>query len=803
MHIYTNQALQKLGYPILIEAVRNYCISQEGKNLAEKLHPRRNIDEIERLLKETEEYKNLLLYDTPLPLNYLPPIESLLNKASIEGTILLEEEFFRLGQWLKTVREAQKYLVAKKLQYPHLYALLGEEEYDTSFTREIEQVIGPDGKILPNASEELVRIRKALQEQNAALRQMLESILRTARNSGWTDSKEITFRNDRLVIPINTDFKGKIKGIIQDVSASGQTVYIEPLEALQLNNEIRELHIREQNEIFRLLSELTSKLRPFVPAFQKYLKLTSTLDLIRAKAKLAIELKAEMPQIDRTAQLVDLRVAYHPLLLLQKKVVVPLNLKLDTQKRIVVISGPNSGGKSVTLQTVGLLALMTQTGLLPTCSEKSTLPIFNKLFVEIGDDQSIQNDLSTYTSHLKMMRLILDRLDRFSLFLIDEFGSGTDPQLGGPIAEALLEEFVKKRGFGVITTHYSNLKEFAAICPSTENAAMYFNLKTMEPTYQLEQGVPGSSYAFEIALRVGIPKVIIERAKGKVGKVRLEFEKLLAELRSQQLQIREREKETEKLKKELEVKNKELEKVIEKYKQTEKEILAQKKKILKEAKISAAQLLKETNAKIENIIRQIKESQAEKEVTRTLRQILQEELAARTQEIEEEEKIEEILDSDQSDKEKRTIQVNDWVRLPDSVLVGKVLEVKGNKALVATGEVKATFRVKDLRKVENFEEKPQKVKSNYFNLGTIAKVASELDVRGMRVEEALKSIEKYMDNVIMSGIPQVAIIHGKGSGILRLAIREFLQKNFAQIKKIYDAPENEGGSGKTICVLRG
>jgi DNA mismatch repair protein MutS2 len=798
MHVYNEQALQKLGYPLLLEAVKNYCISQEGKNLAESLHPRRNIEEIERLLLETSECKNLILYDTPLPLQYLPPIEPILNKASIDGTLLLEEDFFRLYNWLRTVKEIKKYFDAKKKQYPTLYALLGAEPYDTGFTQEIERIIGPDGRILPNASPELARIRKAIQEQSHNLRQLLEGILRNARNSGWTDTKEITFRNERLVIPINADFKGKIKGIIQDVSGSGQTVYIEPLETLQLNNEIRELHIREQNEIYRLLYELTNRLRPHIPQFQAYLKVTSTLDLIRAKAKLAIEIKGEMPTIDKSAKLLDLKVAAHPLLLLQKKVVTPLNLKLDAEKRIVVISGPNSGGKSVALQTVGLLTLMTQTGLLPTCSEKSTFPIFNRLFVEMGDDQSVQNDLSTYTSHLKMMRLILERLDKFSLFLIDEFGAGTDPQLGGPIAEAMLEEFVKKKGFGIITTHYSNLKEFAAICPNTENAAMSFNLQTMEPTYQLEQGTPGSSYAFEIALRVGIPKKVVENAKGKVGKVRVEFEKLLGDLRSQQLQIREREKEAEKLKKELELKNQELEDLIQKYKLAELEIQTQKKKIIKEAKITAAELLKETNSKIENIVREIKENQAEKEITRTLRQILQEEIAARTQDI----KQEEITEYEPA-QEESAIQVGDWARLPDSVLIGKVLEVKGKKAVVATGEVRATFRIRDLVKVNNVEERPAKTKNNYSRLEKVANVSSQLDLRGMRVESALQSLEKYIDEVIVSGIGQVSIIHGKGSGALRLAIREYLQKNVGSIKKIYDAPPNDGGSGKTICVLKG
>jgi DNA mismatch repair protein MutS2 len=781
----------------LLEAVKNYCISQEGKKLAESLHPRRNIEEIERLLLETSECKNLILYDTPLPIQYLPPIEPILNKASIDGTLLLEEDFFRLYNWLRTVKEIKRYFDAKKKQYPTLYKLLGAEPYDTSFTQEIERIIGPDGKILPNASPELVRIRKAIQEKNHSLRQLLEGILRNAKNSGWTDTKEITFRNERLVIPINADFKGKIKGIIQDVSGSGQTVYIEPIETLQLNNEIRELHIREQNEIYRLLYELTTRLRPYVPQFRVYLKVTSALDLIRAKAKLAIEINGEMPAINKNAKLLDLKAAAHPLLLLQKKIVTPLNLKLDTEKRIIVISGPNSGGKSVTLQTVGLITLMTQTGLLPTCSEKSTLPIFNRLFVEMGDDQSVQNDLSTYTSHLKMMRLTLERLDKFSLFLIDEFGTGTDPQLGGPIAEAMLEEFVKKKGFGIITTHYSNLKEFAAICPSVENAAMSFNLQTMEPTYQLEQGTPGSSYAFEIALRVGIPKIIVENAKRKVGKVRVEFEKLLGDLRSQQLQIREREKEAEKLKKELDIKNKELEDLIQKYKLAELEIQTQKKKIIKEAKITATELLKETNSKIENIVREIKENQAEKEITRKLRQILQEEIASRTQDIKKEE-----MSEYEPEKEDSAIQVGDWVRLPNSVLIGKVLEVKGKKAVVATGEVRVTFRIRDLIKVNNVEERPSKTKNNYSNLGTVANISSQLDLRGMRVESALQSLEKYIDDVIVSGIAQVSIIHGKGSGALRLAIREYLQKNVGSIKKIYDAPQNDGGSGKTICVLK-
>ncbi|MCS7074949.1 MAG: endonuclease MutS2, partial [Bacteroidia bacterium] len=373
--------------------------------------------------------------------------------------------------------------------------------------------------------------------KSSGLRILLDRILRNARNQGWADDLDITIRNDRLVIPMKADFRGRIQGFVQDVSASGNTIFLEPADALPYNNEIRELKIREKNEIRRILTDLTNQLRPHLPEYENFLWFLVQVDLLRSKAQLAIRLQATEPQILEDASELEIIRGKHPLLLLQKQDVIPLGLRLDSQRKILLISGPNAGGKSVALKTTGLLQVMVQTGILVPTDDHSRFPILQKLFVDIGDDQSLQNDLSTYTSHLQMMKQIYDEFDSLSLLLIDEFGTGTDPQQGGPIAEALLEVFEKRRGFGVITTHYSNLKHYAAQSQGVQNGAMLFDLKELKPTYVLQIGLPGSSYAFEIAERTGIPKFIIENAKKKIGSSQVNVEQLLQTLKERETNL--------------------------------------------------------------------------------------------------------------------------------------------------------------------------------------------------------------------------------------------------------------------------
>lgn len=800
LKVFPDSVNEKLGFPALLERVRNYCVSEEAKDFAMRVRPLSDPAFIERLLNQTAELKDVLQFDDALPFGGLPFVRGLFTKAESLGAYLNEEDFVKVREWLQTVAGVRNYFEKRKEKYPEIARLMGLSEFNaangSAFIKEINVIIGPDGAVFPNASPELQRIHRAITEKTQATRQLLERILREARQNGWTDQKEMTIRNERLVIPLSADFKGKIKGLIHDVSGSGQTVFMEPLDAVTLNNEVRELRLRQRNEIIRLLTVLTTEMRPFIASFRKVSDFITQVDFIRAKAKLALDIKAVKPQIQLKNRRLFLRDARHPLLVLQKgfDAVVPLMLALDTQARIIVISGPNAGGKSVALKTVGLCQVMLQAGMLVPTHENSVFPIFDKLFIDMGDDQSIQNDLSTYSAHLEMMRIMLEKMDARSLFLIDEFGSGTDPQFGGPIAESMLEEFVKMKSLGVATTHFSNLKDFAEINHATVNAAMRFDLTTIAPTYELEQGVPGASYALDIAGRVGISTEVIERAKIKIGSERVEVERLLAKLTKTQEELERKEALIEKLQKETEQKNVKLTDLLDRQKQNEQELQEKRKKILEVARQESAQMLKDANVKIENVIRQIREKKAEKDFTRLLRSRLQEELNVQVEKApKKEEPVYEVATE-------TNIAVGDWVRLKDSENVGRVLEVTDKRCVVALGELRTTAKLKEVVKVTPAGKgASDKNPANYLDPRRLAAQARQLDVRGLRVDEALIQVDKFMDDIILSGLRQFQILHGKGGGMLRTAIRAHLRKSYPQIKKLIDAPNEGGGSGITIC----
>ena len=531
--LYPLNSTEKLGFSEIKELIKAHCLSDMGRQMVDRIQVMNNYDQVLKFLNQAAEFKNILQNDEALPIHHFFDIKSLANKAKIEGTFLTEEEFYQVQASLTTVFAVIGYFNEREGQYPNLEALFEHLPIERAIVKKIDAVIDQKGKIRPNASRELADITSSIAKAENEARRKIDQIFKNASSNGWTADGSLTIRDGHLCIPLLAENKRKLKGFIHDESSSGQTVYIEPEEVFSLNNTIRDLEFERRREIVRILTVLTDELRPYVPLLLSYHGLLTKMDFVRAKALFAIDIDAAMPVVVNEAR-IRLQNARHPLLFLsfkaEKKTVVSLNVSIDEETRIVVVSGPNAGGKSVCMKTVGLLQMMAQAGLLIPADDVSTIGVFKQIFVDIGDDQSIESDLSTYSAHLSKMKNFVEMANGKTLILIDEFGTGTDPQFGGPIAEAVLETLNYKKVKGVVTTHYSNLKVFAGNTPGIENASMLFDNVEMRPLYMLEVGKPGSSYAFEIAQKIGLPKQVLDLAKNKIGVSQKKVDTLLVDL---------------------------------------------------------------------------------------------------------------------------------------------------------------------------------------------------------------------------------------------------------------------------------
>lgn len=794
------QTESKLGFDLIRQSLEGRAATEQGKERCLELRPFHHSNQLPAELSRVEECRDLLLYDENFSLDYTGSVAPLLGYASIPGNWLQVRDFFQILRWLRMVRELITFFTSRRERFPSLSALVANLAWNKDLLRSIEAVVDERGNIKDNASTKLQELRKEQATQSAELRKSMQAILRNAVEKGWTDANELTIRNDRLVIPMKADFKGRIKGFIHDVSQSGLTIYLEPSSALEANNRIRQLIMQEHNEIVRLLTDLTTKLRADLSGLLRYADVVAQLDFTRAKARLAIDLNAVKPRFEPQARVLMLNKARHPLLLLKpgmgKDSVVPLSVQLSPQQRIILISGPNAGGKSVSLKTVGLLVLMLQSGLLVPTDESSEFPWFTDIFVDIGDEQSIQSDLSTYTSHLKNMREMLTQLKPGKLFLMDEFGSGTDPRLGGAIAEAFLERFLDSGAYGLVTTHYGNLKTFADRKEGIVNAAMQFDPEHLSPTFRIEVGMPGRSYAFEIAQNVGVDRALLDDAQGRIEGNQLQTEDLLLRLESQKSEL-------EGLLLENRKKNEELGALLKRNQELVQRNKDEEARILKEAHQRAQELINRANAKIENTIREIRESQADKERTKTLRRELAEMLPALPAE-EAKEAAEEAAAEEETAPETMpgaAIAVGDWVLLTDSNSYGKVLEIKDKRAVIALGDMRITVKIKHLMKI-----KPPKdgnapiMRRAGAMVAKKANISLELSVKGFRVEQALPSVERFIYDAILGGLSEVRILHGKGTGALRIAIRDYLA-TMPEVRGMQDAPEDQGGAGWTVVQL--
>lgn len=787
--LYPENCQERLGFNDIKQLVHQHCLSTMGQAMVNKMQVMAKHDQINKFLRQTFEFKNILVNQEPLQISTFFDIKILADKIRVEGTYLMEEELFQIYSSLQTVFSVIRFFDERKDVYPNLEALFEHLQIEKNILKQIEIVIDAKGKMKPNASAQLQEITSAIAKGEQEVRKKMDAIYKMAVGKNWVADGSLTIRDGRMCIPVLAENKRKLKGFIHDESASGQTVYLEPEEVFTLNNKLRDLEFDRRREIIKILIALTTELRPYTPLLLSYHGFLTKLDFVRAKALFAIDIDASMPILIKEAK-TKLINARHPLLLLsfaaEHKTVVPLNIHINEHLRIILVSGPNAGGKSVCMKTVGLLQMMLQSGLLVPVDESSEMGIFDQIFADIGDDQSIESDLSTYSAHLTKMRYFVAHASPKTLVLIDEFGTGTDPQFGGPMAEAVLEVLNDKKVRGVITTHYSNLKLFAGNTSGLENASMLFDNSKMKPLYILDLGKPGSSYAFEIAQNIGLQPEVLKLARLKTGDNQNSVDSLLVNLEREKRQIHETKitlaNQQNKVKN-LVAENEKLKLYLEE----------NKKILIKEAKLEAQNIVREANKLVENTIAQIKEKQADKVVTKELRQNLQKSIVKN--EVKEERKP--AVKIDQS-----VIEVGDWVQLLNTETSGQVLEINRDNLVLALGDLRSVVKRNRVQKISNKQAK-KTIQSNSFS-GRISEAIStfrpELDLRGMRGENAIQEVENYLDKAIMLGFPSIKLIHGKGDGILRKLIREYLKK-YKEVTRVEDEHADRGGDGISYVYL--
>ena len=785
--LYPKSSVDKLGFTEIKELIKKHCLSIMGQQMVDKIQVMNNYDLIHKFLSQANEFMNILVNDAVLPIQHFYDIKSLANKARIEGVFLSEEEFYQVQASLTTVFAVIAYFNEREGQYPNLEALFEHLPIEKSILKKIDQVIDPKGKIRPNASRDLMDITSGIAKAEQEARKKIDMVFKAASGNSWTADGSLTVRDGRLCIPLLAENKRKLKGFIHDESASGQTVYMEPEEVFTLNNKIRDLEFDRRREIIKILTVLTDELKPYVPLLLSYHGLLTKLDFVRAKALFAIDIEGEMPVVvnEPSLKLVNAR---HPLLFLnfkkEQKTVVPLNVKIDNTARIVVVSGPNAGGKSVCMKTVGLLQMMVQAGLLIPADEASEMGVFKEFFVDIGDDQSIESDLSTYSAHLSKMKTFVEQANGKALILIDEFGTGTDPQFGGPIAEAVLESLNNKKVRGMVTTHYSNLKIFASNTEGLENASMLFNNTEMKPLYILEVGKPGSSYAFEIAQKIGLPQNVLNLAKSKISAGQKKVDTLLVDLEREKKEIFDT-----KLK--LDRQQRQVSTLLAENEKLKSYLEENQKALIRDAKQEAKNIILNANKLVENTISEIKSSNADKERTRELRENLTREVQKNTIKVEVKKPV---TDPDE-------LKVGDWVKLNDSETTGQVMEFARDNVIIAIGDLRTVAKKNKIHKVSK-KEVPKEIRKNFSsNTGDIASFSPEIDVRGMRTEDALAAIERLFDRAVMMSFGSLKIIHGKGDGILRKMIRQYLRK-YDQVDRMEDEHADRGGDGITYVYLK-
>lgn len=824
---------QKLGFEKIREQLMLRCSTNYAKERVKNEKVSHNAQTITKRLVLTDEMRLICMFESGFPQNgFIDSIE-FLKPLEIEYSSITLENMNKLYTFVENLRGVlQFFRGTKEGAYLALKAMAEPIMFFPEVSRRIESIIDRFGEVRDNASAELFNIRRQLREKEGSISRKIQSILRKAQEEGLADEEaSVSVRDGRLLIPVSAVNKRKLPGFVYDESATGKTVFIEPMEVVELNNQVKELMFAQQREILRILREFTDFLRPYLPELIEGARFIGEIDFIRAKALVAMQMEAGKPIIsqDDTLKIVKGR---HPILEAalkkEKKQIVPLTLTLTPDKHILVISGPNAGGKSVCLKTVGMLQYMFQWGLLVPASEVSEFRIFDDIFIDIGDEQSLENDLSTYSSHLTNMKEVLLKANDNSLVLIDEFGTGTEPTAGGAIALAILENIELKGVFGVITTHYTNLKFYAEKVNGAINGAMLFDVANIQPLYKLEVGLPGNSFAFELARKIGLPEHIIRVAEENAGTGYVDLEKQLRKI------SRNRRALDEKLAR---IKNtdKTLENITEKYEKELADIQSVKKQILQEAKKEAQAIIEQANRKVEATIKEIKEAQAEKEKTKAARKELEEfnrDLSKENvteSDLKIEAKMNKLLERKKRKEErlakgagkrvakvepavqqviaKKEIKAGDKVRIKGGDLIGEVMQVGGTWVNVAVGSIISKVQKENIEHISN-NEYNNAVKSMPKQMSAHSEGLAErrlnfkpnIDIRGERLMEALDIVSRFIDDALMVGIGEVKILHGKGNGILKEEIRKYL-KTVPGVVSCKDEDVQFGGSGITVVKL--
>ena len=872
--IYPNNFERKLGFDEIRRLLKERCLSTLGKEKVDEIAFSTDCAQINEWLTQVREFRRLQQEKDDFPMNFFFDVREAISRIRLEGTHLEEEEVWDLRRSLETIANIVKYLNRCETDtdeepdypYPALHRLTEGVTTFPAMIRRIDSILDKFGKIKDSASMKLAGIRHELEKTQGSISRTLYTILHAAQKDGLVDKDASpAMRDGRLVIPVAPQVKRRINGIVHDESATGKTVFIEPTEVVEANNKVRQLEAEERREVIRILTVFSDEVRPHVKEILESYQFLARIDLIYAKSQLAELTKAFEPEVEDIPHIDWIR-AIHPLLQLslekQGKHVVPLDIILSGEKkeerqredelnsgmkgdknrsgRLLIISGPNAGGKSVCLKTTGLLQYMLQCGLPIPIGDRSTCGLFHHILIDIGDEQSIENDLSTYSSHLMNMKQMMRQADGQTLLLIDEFGSGTEPTIGGAIAEAMLKQFWKKQAFGVITTHYQNLKHFAEDHPGVVNGAMLYDRHEMQALFQLAIGQPGSSVAIEIARKTGIPEEVIRDASEIVGSDYIQSDKYLQDI------VRDK-RYWEGKRQTIHQHEKSLEGHIQRYESNLEEIERERKAILHRAQEQAKELLAEANRKIENAIREIKEAQAEKERTREIREELnqfreqvtsddnqglmsEEDFAKKLRQMEERKarkekrKADKLKNAEDAKLKKEkgeelkfpqalsgAIAVGDTVRIKGLDTIGKVESISGKQALVIFGDVKTKMKVEQLEHAEKGKE--EKKKSDHSGLAIqTSRMTSKtiedrkynfrqyIDVRGMRGDEALDTVMHFLDDAILVGAARVRILHGTGTGILRQLIRQYLG-TVPNVSHFRDEHVQFGGAGITVVDL--
>ncbi len=820
--IYPSNFEVKTGFDQVRELVREQCLFLPGRQKVDDIRFISDFTTLREMLQVTAEFKHICMFEENFPTDNYHDLTQGLKKARIEGTFMEVEEVYDLKRSLETVKGILRFFKnTAPEKYPLLKKQAGNVKYYVYVDERIDAILSKQGRIKDNASTDLRKIREDMVQKQALAGKRILSLLKKAVDEGFIEKETaVSIRNGRQVIPVPAAYKRKITGIIHDESATGRTAYVEPAEVVELNNEVRELEIAERREIVKILIGFADNIRPYIDDLLATYDFLATIDFIRAKALFAIRINAGLPALVNNAGF-QWKQAVHPLLYLhlkkEGKEVIPLDIHLNEKNRILLISGPNAGGKSVCLKTTGLLQYMLQCGLLVPMVESSETGIFTDILLDIGDEQSIENDLSTYSSHLLNMKNFLRQASGTSLILIDEFGTGTEPHIGGAIAEAILESLNAKKTYGVITTHYSNLKHFASGTEGIVNGAMMFDSGRMRPLFRLEIGKPGSSFAIDIARAIGLPGEILDKASANAGTEHVNFDKHLREiLRDKRYWEDKRDR--------IRISEKKLASTLELYEDELGQVKKMRKEILDAAKREAAELMANANREIEKTIRVIRESQADKELTKDARKELEEyRKNLPEQETGGEASLEHKLETAQKQsrkirrdpdvpvkvpekKEDTVIRTGDEVFIKSLGTPGDVLEINGENALVTYGESMITTV-----KLSNLEKKKSQGPRSAQDTAKPARYdwslgqrklnfKPDIDIRGKRGDEAVELLRHFVDDAMVVGISELRILHGKGNGILKSVIREYLH-SLNMVKSIRDEHEERGGAGITIVTL--